>query len=144
MNTSVSVDMIIEKHGKILLVTRGHEPFKGKLAFPGGFVNYGEKVEDAAVREAKEETDLSISLKAILGVYSESNRDPRGHTITTVFVANVVSGEVKAGDDAAEAKFYSLADLDIGQLSFDHSRILKDYLKWKRKGETYWSGKLTF
>src|SRR3989344_4558107 len=111
MNTSVSVDMIIEKHGKILLVTRGHEPFKGKLAFPGGFVNYGEKVEDAAVREAKEETDLSISLKAILGVYSESNRDPRGHTITTVFVANVVSGEVKAGDDAAEAKFYSLADL---------------------------------
>ena len=144
MNSLVSVDMIVEKQGKILLVTRGHDPYKGKLAFPGGFVNYDEKVEDAAVREAKEETGLNINLRAILGVYSEPNRDPRGHNVVTVFIADVASGELKAGDDAADAKFYSLAELDPSKLSFDHARMLNDFLKWKRKGETYWSGKQTF
>ena len=137
-------DIIIEKQGKILLVTRGHEPFKGKLAFPGGFVEYNETVENAAIREAKEETGLNINLRAILGVYSDPKRDPRGHSITTVFVADVFGGEIKAGDDAEEARLYSLAELDLGLLGFDHARILRDFLKWKRKGETYWSSKQGF
>jgi len=88
-NPIPTVDTIIQKGSQILLVKRKKEPFKGLFALPGGFVNEGERVEDAAKREAKEETSLDIELVNILGVYSEPNRDPRGHIMSTVFVGKI-------------------------------------------------------
>src|ERR1041384_5366728 len=98
------VDIIIQKDSQILLVKRKKEPFRGLFALPGGFVNEGERVEDAAKREAKEETSLNIELVDILGVYSDPNRDPRGHIMSTVFekISPNNKGEPLAKDDAAK------------------------------------------
>jgi len=85
-NPTPTVDAIIQKNSQILLVKRKKEPFKGYLVLPGGFVNEGERVEDAVKREIKEETSLDIELIDILGVYSEPERDPRGHIMSTVFI----------------------------------------------------------
>lgn len=140
-NPIPTVDIIIEKDDKVVLIRRKNEPFKGKLAIPGGFVNEGELIEDRAVKEAKEETSLDVRLEQILGVYSIPDRDPRGHLMTTVFIAKPISGEVKGGDDAAEASWFKIDDKILNELSFDHKKILKDYLKWKKKRGTYWSTK---
>ena len=85
-NPTPTVDIIIEEASRILLIKRKNEPFKDHLALPGGFVNEGEKVEDAAKREAQEETSLVVDLIDILGVYSDPKRDPRGHNMSTVFI----------------------------------------------------------
>jgi len=140
-NPVPTVDIIIEKDDKIVLIRRKNEPFKGKLAIPGGFVNEGELIEDRAIIEAKEETSLDVELKEILGVYSIPNRDPRGHLMTTVFIAKPISGRVKGGDDAADATWFKITDKILNELSFDHNKILTDYLKWKKKKGTYWSKK---
>ena len=140
-NPVPTVDIIIEKDDKIVLIRRKNEPFKGKLAIPGGFVNEGELIEDRAIIEAKEETSLDVELKEILGVYSIPDRDPRGHLMTTVFIAKPISGKVKGGDDAADATWFKLTDKILNELSFDHNKILTDYLKWKKKKGTYWSTK---
>ena len=140
-NPIPTVDIIIEKDEEIVLIKRGNEPFKGKLAIPGGFVNKGELIEDRAIKEAKEETSLDVELKEILGVYSIPDRDPRGHLMTTVFIAKPISGRVKGGDDAADASWFKLSDKILNEVSFDHKKILTDYLKWKKKKETYWSTK---
>jgi len=140
-NPVPTVDIIIEKDDKIVLIRRKNEPFKGKLAIPGGFVNEGELIEDRAITEAKEETSLDVELKEILGVYSIPDRDPRGHLMTTVFIARPMSGRVKGGDDAADACWFKLTDKILNELSFDHKKILTDYLKWKEKKGTYWSTK---
>jgi len=140
-NPVPTVDIIIEKDDKIVLIRRKNEPFKGKLAIPGGFVNEGELIEDRAIIEAKEETSLDVELKEILGVYSIPDRDPRGHLMTTVFIAKPISGRVKGGDDAADASWFKLSDKILNEVSFDHKKILTDYLKWKKKKETYWSTK---
>ena len=140
-NPVPTVDIIIEKDDKIVLIRRKNEPFKGKLAIPGGFVNEGELIEDRAIIEAKEETSLDVELKEILGVYSIPDRDPRGHLMTTVFIAKPISGKVKGGDDAAEATWFKITDKILNEVSFDHKKILTDYLKWKKKKGTYWSTK---
>ena len=140
-NPVPTVDIIIEKDDKIVLIRRKNEPFKGKLAIPGGFVNEGELIEDRAIIEAKEETSLDVELKEILGVYSIPNRDPRGHLMTTVFIAKPISGRVKGGDDAADATWFKITDKILNEVSFDHKKILTDYLKWKKKIGTYWSTK---
>jgi ADP-ribose pyrophosphatase YjhB (NUDIX family) len=140
-NPIPTVDIIIEKGEKIVLIRRKNEPFKGKLAIPGGFVNEGELIEDRAIIEAKEETSLNIELKDILGVYSIPDRDPRGHLMTTVFIAKSKDGKVKGGDDAADASWFNLTNEILNKVSFDHKKILTDYLKWKKKGGTYWSTK---
>jgi len=140
-NPIPTVDIIIEKDDKVVLIRRKNEPFRGKLAIPGGFVNEGELIEDRAIQEAKEETSLDVELKEILGVYSIPDRDPRGHLMTTVFIAKPISGKMKGGDDAAEATWFKLTDKILNEVSFDHKKILTDYLKWKRKKETYWSTK---
>lgn len=88
-NPIPTVDTIIQKYSQILLVRRKKEPFKGFLSIPGGFVNEGERVEDTAKREVKEDTSLDIELVDILGVYSEPNRDPRGHIMSTVFIGEI-------------------------------------------------------
>ena len=125
----ITVDGIILDEGKkrILLVKRGREPFKGKWALPGGFVEYGERTEDAIVREVLEETGLRTGVLELFGVYSDPDRDPRGHTITIVYILQIIDGRISGGDDAIEAKFFDLNSLP--ELSFDHEKIIKDFLK---------------
>lgn len=134
------VDIIIQVNGRIALVRRGKQPFKGRWAIPGGHVEYGERVEDAARREAQEETSVRVELVDILGVYSDPGRDPRYHSISVVFVANALSEELKARADAAEARWFCVDEIPE-ELAFDHARILRDYLRWREEGGTYWSGR---
>ena len=113
----------------VLLVRRGREPFKGVWALPGGFVEVGEKVEDAARRELVEETGLRGDIVELLGVYSDPKRDPRGHTVSVVYamrVGGIVVGV--AGDDADEAKWFPLDAPP--PVAFDHDRILADARAW--------------
>ena len=120
----VTVDGVVLKDGKVLLVKRKNPPFRDKWALPGGFVDYGETTEDAVVREVLEETGLKTQIDSLFGVYSDPQRDPRGHTITVVYLLEVYGGELKSGDDAADVRFFDLDDLPV--LSFDHEKIIKD------------------
>jgi len=139
---SVAVDIILEKDDNLLLVLRKKDPFKGSLAIPGGFVNEGERVEDAARREMLEETNLNIELVDILGVYSAPNRDPRGHVVSIVFIAKIISGNVTAGDDADSFEWLSIADMIKNRrVAFDHIKIIEDYREWKKSKGTFWSSK---
>jgi len=126
-NPIPTVDVIIEVDGEIVLIERKNPPYG--WAIPGGFVDYGESVEKAAVREAKEETSLDVELVGLLGVYSEPNRDPRHHTISTVFAAKS-NGEPKAADDAKRIGLFQ-EDTLPKKLAFDHAIILKDYFRWR-------------
>jgi len=118
----LTVDIIIEHPDGIVLIERKNEPLG--WALPGGFVDEGETVEQAAVREAKEETGLNITITRQFHVYSDPKRDPRGHTVSVVFLA-VGTGEIKAASDAKEAKCFQKGDLP--NLAFDHPEILEDY-----------------
>ncbi|EAR20222.1 NUDIX domain-containing protein [Nitrococcus mobilis] len=129
----VATDIIIRLQGRperVVLVQRRNPP-RG-LALPGGFVDVGERVEQAAVREALEETGLRVQLQALLGVYSDPSRDPRGHTISIVFVADG-RGEPRAGDDAAAIRLVDPGDSTL-DLVFDHAVILADYRHFVRTG----------
>jgi len=123
MKPSIAVDGVLIKGDKILLIRRKNEPFKGRWALPGGFVEYGETVEEAVLREFEEEVGLKARIKKLLGVYSKPDRDPRGHVISIVFLLDA-EGEAKAGDDAADARFFPLDNLP--PLAFDHEEIIRD------------------
>jgi len=114
-----------EEFKGIVLIERKNEP-RG-LALPGGFVDVGEKVEDALVREMKEETNLDVSISRVHGIYSDPARDPRFHTASVVYVVKA-KGVPKGGDDAKEAKLYSLDTIPMEKLVFDHTKIVQDYL----------------
>lgn len=118
-----TVDIIIEYEGSIVLIKRKNPP-EG-WALPGGFVEYGEDLEAAAVREAKEETGLEVELLRQFHTYSDPKRDPRHHTITTVYIAKA-KGKAIAGDDAKEVGIFEKDTLP-GQIAFDHRDILNDY-----------------
>jgi len=133
-------DIIIEKEGKIVLVKRGSELLKGMLAIPGGRLEGEETVEVAAIREAEEETSLKVRLKEILGVYSDFKRHSKG-AIATVFIAEPIGGKIKAGSDAEKVFWIKPDEIEFDKLAFDHAKIIKDYLKWKKKKGTYWSTK---
>ncbi len=121
----LTVDIIIRYKGGIVLINRAEEPLG--WAIPGGFVDFGETVEQAAIRETKEETNLDIQFLRQMHVYSDPKRDPRGsHCITVVFVAEG-RGTLKAADDAKEAEVFSL-DKPLPKLAFDHNKILQDYI----------------
>lgn len=119
-----TVDAIIEIDGGILLIQRSNPPFG--WALPGGFVDYGESLEEAVVREAKEETGLDITEVKQFHTYSDPRRDPRFHTIGTVFIAKA-KGKPQAGDDAAGLKIVQLSEIRNLTLAFDHAKILEDY-----------------
>lgn len=123
----VTVDGFLIKNQQILLVQRKNQPFKGKWALPGGFVEYGEKTEDTVVREVFEETGLKTSIHQLAGVYSDPDRDPRGHTITIVYILEIIGGELVAGDDASDVNFFNVKELP--ELSFDHRKIIKQVLQ---------------
>lgn len=123
-NPTPTVDVIIETMpGHVVLIRRKNPPHG--WALPGGFVDYGECLEDAAVREAKEETGLDVTLRRQFHSYSDPQRDARQHTITTVYVA-VAEGEPLGADDAVEARAFPITALPT-PLCFDHSEILKDW-----------------
>jgi 8-oxo-dGTP diphosphatase len=122
----LTVDAIVVKDGSILLVKRGRPPFEGLHALPGGFVEDGETVEKAVARELLEETGITAKIERLLGIYSEPGRDPRGHTVSAVFVMRYESGEAAGGDDAAAAVWLPLNRLPI-QMAFDHARIISDF-----------------
>ncbi len=140
-NPTPTVDVILERDSTILMVRRKKDPFKDYLSLPGGFVNEGETVEEAMKREAMEETSLEVHPIDILGVYSDPTRDPRKHIMTTVFIGIIISGEIRAGNDAASTEWIKLTNIEQQQVAFDHSQILRDYKLWKASGGTFWSTK---
>ena len=130
-NPFPTVDVIIETEGGIVLIERRNEP-RG-WALPGGFVDYGERMEDAARREAREETGLDVTLTDLLGVYSDPSRDPRQHNLSAVYVGHA-QGTPRGGDDAARARVYPVGAWPA-PLCFDHARILADYVRFRATGE---------
>ena len=132
-NPFPTADIIIEIDGAGIVLIKRKNPPHG-WAIPGGFVDYGESVEAAAVREAKEETSLDVELTRLLGVYSDPDRDPRFHTVSTVFVARA-SGTPIGQDDAAEARVFTRDNLP-DDIAFDHRSILDDYFSSLNKVES--------
>ncbi len=126
-NPLCTVDVIIETEKGIILIKRKNPP--PGWAIPGGFVDYGESLEGAVIREAKEETNLDIKLIRQFHTYSDPNRDPRHHTVSTIFIATA-SGAPKAGDDAKEVKIF-MKDSLPDEIAFDHRQILEDYFNGK-------------
>jgi 8-oxo-dGTP diphosphatase len=128
MTPLLTVDGLIEVGDGLVLIRRKNEPFQGAWALPGGFVDLGETVEAACAREMREETSLEVEVGPLLGVYSDPGRDPRGHTVSAVFICTPRGGELLAADDAAHAEAIPLADLSTLSYAFDHGRIIADYL----------------
>jgi 8-oxo-dGTP diphosphatase len=126
-----TVDVVIEVDGGIVLIRRKNPPHG--WALPGGFVDYGERIEDAARREMSEETSLEVMLVDLLGVYSDPERDARTHTISTVYIGRA-TGTPQPGDDAAEAGVFREETMPA-PLVFDHARIVRDYFRYRRTGE---------
>ena len=125
LTTDIIIELVDRADRPIVLIERKSPPLG--LAIPGGFVDVGETVEHAAVREAREETTLDVSLRTLLGVYSDPDRDPRGHTASVVYVAEA-RGQPVANDDASKVIVVDVCSFP-DQLVFDHARILADYLK---------------
>lgn len=118
--------IIITDDEKVVLVKRNFDPYKDHWALPGGIVEYGETVEDAVVREAKEETGLDIKPEKLAGVYSDPGRDPRGHFVSVCFLSKVVGGEMGISEETGEVRAFSRKELKSAKLAFDHEKILRD------------------
>ncbi len=132
---SLAADIIIEltdyQNRPIVLIERAFPPYG--WAIPGGFVDVGERVESAAIREAKEEVQLDVKLITLLGVYSDPRRDQRGHTVTAVYVAEA-AGVPVAADDAKNCQVFSIDELPA-PLTFDHGQVLADYKNYRETGK---------
>ena len=133
-----TVDIIIEQGEGVVLILRRNEP--RLWAIPGGFCDYGESLEQAAVREAGEETGLEVELIEQFHTYSDPHRDPRQHTITTVYIARAIGGVLRAQDDAREIGVFK-GDALPAELAFDHDRILNDYFIYQKTGRRTALGK---
>lgn len=122
----IMVDVIVpSEEGHVLLIRRGSDPYEGQWALPGGFVEVGETLEAAAAREAEEETGLEVEIIRLVGVYSDPDRDPRGHNVSVAYLARAQEGEPSGASDAAEAAFL---DPSTVELAFDHEKIVADAL----------------
>jgi len=129
---SLAVDCVVfDPVDRLLLIRRKNPPFQGQYALPGGYVEYGETTEHAAARELAEETGLTAVNLSLIGVYSDPHRDPRGHTVSTAYRAEVAGYDLRAGDDAAAAAF--IANWQELELAFDHRKIVEDAVS-KRSG----------
>lgn len=116
--------VVFDNRGRVLLIRRKYPPFEGQYALPGGFVEVGERVEDACRRELSEETGLKVGELRLVGVYSDPGRDPRGHTCTVGYLARVGEAEPRAGDDAAAAEW--VENWRAERLGFDHAQLIAD------------------
>ncbi len=136
-NPAIAVDCVVfDPDGRLLLIRRKNPPFQGQYALPGGYVDYGEATERAAARELAEETGLAAKRVKLIGVYSDPQRDPRGHVVSVAYRVDTKGHAPRAGDDAAAAEFVAgWEDLD---LAFDHRSIVADAVKQRaargRKG----------
>lgn len=131
---SLTADIFIyNENFDFILIKRKNDPFKDCWALPGGFVEYGESVENAAVREAKEETSITVELDELVNVYSKPDRDPRGHTVTVAYTAKGDFTERKADSDAKEIGIFSSESLNEINIAFDHEQIIKDCLNKAKK-----------
>lgn len=129
---SLTVDcIVIDAADRVLLIRRGHPPFVGAYAIPGGFVDVGETVEDACRRELLEETGVKAGKLHLLGVYSDPKRDPRGHTCSVAFLTRLKRAAAVAGDDAASVEWVPLARRT--RMAFDHGKILQDARRMLRQ-----------
>ena len=120
--------VILFKKDNLILIRRKNPPFQGEYALPGGFVDIGETVEQACIREAKEETNVNVKIKKLIGVYSEPARDPRGHTVSIGYlcVPKSPNAKPKAQDDAASLEIFPISKVPSLKLAFDHMEIIKD------------------
>ena len=119
----LTVDAVIIYNKKLVLIKRRNPPFQDFFALPGGFVEIGETVENAAIREAKEETGLDITLLKLLGVYSDPSRDPRGHTVSICYLATG-NGKLKSDSDAKDIGLFDFGEMPV--LAFDHNQIIEN------------------
>lgn len=122
----LAVDVVLRMNDGIVLIRRRNPPFMGRYALPGGFVEIGETAEDAARREVLEETGINASLVKLVGVYSEPDRDPRGHVVSICYLADG-SGDLRPGSDASDVRLFRPDELP--ELAFDHARMIRDALK---------------
>jgi 8-oxo-dGTP diphosphatase len=143
-NSILAIDAIIHNDkNQILFIKRKNDPFKEYLSLPGGFVNRGEKVEDAIKRVVIEEVVLNIEPLEILGIYSDPNRDPRDHITSAVFICLIIDDlKGKSGDRLTERYWIHPDELNNYDLAFDHGMILEDYFNWRINNSTYWSSKV--
>jgi 8-oxo-dGTP diphosphatase len=118
--------VVLDKSGRLLLIRRKNPPFQGQYALPGGFVEYGERMEEAALRELREETGITGKIVRLVGVYSRPDRDPRGHCVSAVYLVDPGGAAPVAGDDAATAEF--VENYRAVKLAFDHTEIVADAL----------------
>ena len=124
---------IRDRRGRLLLVRRGHPPFEGRWALPGGYCDWGETTEQCCAREAREETGLTVKVGELLGVYSKPGRDPRGQTVSLLYACRPIRGTAAGGDDAAEARWFTPQELRSLRFAFDHREIVTEHLRRSAK-----------
>ncbi|MHA1282773.1 MAG: NUDIX domain-containing protein [Promethearchaeota archaeon] len=119
--------VILYDNDNIVLIKRKNPPYQGYFALPGGFVDIGETVENACIREAKEETNIDVKIIKLIGVFSDPNRDPRGHTVSIAYLCEPATDheDPKAQDDAADLEIVPITNLKNMQLAFDHIKIIE-------------------
>jgi len=119
--------VILYEDNKVVLIRRKNPPYQGELALPGGFVDIGETVENACIREAREETNLKVKINKLIGVFSDPKRDPRGHTVSIAFLCEPVDkkSNPKALDDAASLEFMPISKVSSLTMAFDHLDIIR-------------------
>lgn len=134
----LAVDVIVEFDGKILLAKRNADPFKGKFEILGGFVNPGEPVDFAALREIKEETGLDVKIRGVLGLYCYATYKIRKCSLAIAFVAEAKTGEVLISEEADELRWVDASKIGEQDLAYDHGMLIKHYKSWLKNQKTFW------